>query len=322
MGPDEKMTIQELQLNQQVAMYLRLAGLERRQKKDGAPFLIVRFQDRSGRIETKLWDKADEYQRMLENGKDYLVKGLVTAYQGKLELKLESFRPAIEGDAGYRPEDLEENAPFDVDSAYDSMIQLVRKNLVTPSALAVLDRFHEVYGSRFRDHYGAQRIHHAHRGGLLAHTRQMIEICLALAPFYAVNLEILLLGALFHDLGKVDEFVCKPAVEQTPAGGLIGHIVLGVMMFRRLLEPLRDVPPDWALEIEHLIVSHHGEKEFGSPEIPKTPEAMMLHIVDLLDSKMGIIFQQLKEDATPGAFTDYVRVLGRNLYRGHEKPVV
>jgi 3'-5' exoribonuclease len=150
----------------------------------------------------------------------------------------------------------------------------------------------------------------------------MIEVCLALAPFYPVDLEILLLGALFHDLGKVDEFVCQPAVEQTPAGGLIGHIVLGVMMFRKLLEPIGDVPPAWALEIEHLIVSHHGEKEFGSPEVPKTPEAMVLHIVDLLDSKLGIILQQLRDDATPGAFTDYVRVLGRTLYRGHEKPVV
>ncbi len=96
----------------------------------------------------------------------------------------------------------------------------------------------------------------------------------------------------------------------------MGHIVLGVIMFRRLLEGMEPVSPEWVLQIEHLIVSHHGEKEFGSPEVPKTPEAMILHIVDLLDSKLGIMYQQLSEDATPGPFTDYVRVLGRSLYRG------
>lgn len=311
-------SIADLQINQQVTLFLRLKCVERRLKKDGSPFLIVSFQDRSGHIEAKIWDKAEETQRQLENGKDYQVKGQVTAYQGKLELKLDSVNPAKVGDEGYRPAELEEEAPFDVNEGYAEMIQLLRGKLVSPVSLAVLDRFDELYGQRFRDHYGAQRIHHAHRGGLLAHTHKMLEICLALAPFYPVNLEVLLMGALLHDLGKLDEFICTPAVEQTPAGGLVGHIVLGVMMFRNLLATVDNVPAEWALQVEHLIVSHHGEKEFGSPEVPKTPEAMVLHLVDLLDSKMGIIFQQLRDDAGSGPFTEYVRVLGRTLYRGTE----
>lgn len=316
MNDKNPLRIADLQLNQQVTLYLRLSGVERRQKKDGSPYLTVRFQDRSGQIEAKIWEKADEYQRLLEAGRDYQVRAAVTAYQGKLELKLEAVNPARPGDEGYDASELEEKAPFDVDQAYREMISSVRGKMRTAAANAVLSRFDVLYGPVFREHYGAQRIHHAHRGGLLAHTRKMIDICLALEPFYPIDPEILVLGALFHDLGKLEEFSVSPAVEQTAAGGLIGHIVLGVLMFRRLLEGLDEVPRDWALQIEHLIVSHHGEKEFGSPEVPKTPEAMMLHIVDLLDSKLAIMYQQLKEDVTPGPFTDYVRVLGRSLYRG------
>ncbi len=312
--------IADLQLNQQVTVYLRLGALERRQKKDGSPYLTVQFQDRSGRIEAKIWDKADEYQRLLVCGRDYQVRATVTSYQGKLELKPETINPAKAGDEGYQAAELEEGAPFDVDAAYAAMTGLLQQHLKTPAALAVLRRFDELYGPRFRDHYGAQRIHHAHRGGLLAHTGKMIQLCLLLADHYPVDTELLLLGALFHDLGKLEEFSVSPAVEQTPSGGLVGHIVLGVIMFRKLLDGLDEVPADWALQIEHLIVSHHGEKEFGSPELPKTPEAMILHIVDLLDSKLGIIYQQLREDAGPGVFTEYVRVLGRCLYRGPREP--
>lgn len=308
--------IADLQMGMKCVRHLRLCGVEKRQKKDGSPYLIVRFQDKSGRIEAKIWDRAEEYSRLLNNGGDYLVRGQVSAYQGKLELKLDSISPSRQGEEGYRPEDLEESAPFDLNEAYETMMGRIRKNVKSTAGQSVLQAFDLEYGPRFREHYGAQRIHHAHRGGLLSHTGKMIELCLALAPFYPLNLEILLLGALFHDMGKMEEFSIAPTVEQTPEGGLIGHIVLGVTMFRRLIGTLDDVPADWALQIEHLIVSHHGEKEFGSPELPKTAEAMVLHIVDLLDSKLGIIFQQLKEDTTPGPFTDYVRVLGRVLYRG------
>ncbi len=202
--------IADLQLNQQATLYLRLSGVERRQKKDGSPFLTVRFQDRSGQIEAKIWDKADDYQRLLEAGRDYQVRAMVTAYQGKLELKLEAVNPARPGDEGYDAADLEERAPFDVDKAYEEMISCVRERMRTPEAKAVLTRFDDQYGAAFRDHYGAQRIHHAHRGGLLAHTRKMIDICLALEPFYEINLEVLLLGALFHDLGKLEEFTVTP----------------------------------------------------------------------------------------------------------------
>ncbi len=315
MTKTETYCIADLQINQQVTLFLRLSGVERRQKKDGSPFLVVSFQDSSGRIEAKIWDKAEEIYRVLVNGQDYQVRGTVTSYQGKMELKLDTVNPARPGDEGYLPSDLEENAPFDVDEAYRGMMHLVKERLSSPAALAVLVRFDEQFGQRFRDHYGAQRIHHAHRGGLLSHTRNMIEICLALSAFYPINLDVLLMGALCHDLGKLEEFVSVPVVEQTPAGGLIGHIVLGVMMFRRLLETVENVPQEWVLQVEHLIVSHHGEKEFGSPELPKTPEAMVLHIVDLLDSKMGIIYQHLTEDTSSGPFTEYVRVLGRALYR-------
>lgn len=310
-----KQYIRDLKVGQKIESCYRLALVEKRTKKDGGAFLALELMDKTGRIPAKVWEDAEALAKIITPGDIYRFVGVVNEYNGKKELKVDSLRAAA-GDRDLDPNDFVEKAAFDTDALFRKFIELFKSNIDNPFLLQLTELFSEKYGERFKNHYGAQKIHHAYLGGLLQHSHSMARLALMIAQHYNLDKELLLMGVLFHDSGKLFEFSISPTPESTMEGGLIGHIVISNNIFLELKNRVPNFPRDLSIKIQHLIISHHGEKEFGSPETPRIPEAFALHIVDLLDSKMKIMEEAIQNSEASGIFTDFIQTLGRRLYIG------
>ena len=297
-----------------VNWYYRVQEIVRRKssksKKDYLDLIVL---DRSGRMPAKIWDNVDQLLQTIQAGNIYRVCGEVREYQGKLQLTITRARPLEPDSKDCRPEDFDEQPPFDKAALLDETFTLLRDNLSDPFLRRLSELFQEEYGPVFAQAYGAQKIHHAYAGGLLQHTHALLKMILAIAPQYGLDKELLLIGALFHDIGKTAEFKTQPALETTLAGGLLGHLVISLTIFLDMQRNIPDFPESLRVRIQHLIVAHHGEKEFGSPEVPKTPEAYLLHLLDLLDSRMNIFSEQRKAGEASKLFSDFNQALGTRI---------
>lgn len=310
--PEEKTLINELKAGEKVDTCFKITSADKRAKKDGNAFLTLQLMDKTGKIAAKVWNNAERFYKMIQPGTIYRVNGLVNEYMGKLEIKIDGIKAAAAGD--YDEDDYQESADFDTSDLFSEMMALLKANLKTPCLLQLTDLFATQFHEHFQRHYGAQKIHHAYLGGLLEHTFSMMKIAVFCADHYRMDKDLLLMGVLFHDIGKMYEFDIDPAVETTMEGGLLGHLIIGNSKFLELKSQIPGFPQDLAIKIQHLIISHHGEKEFGSPEVPKIPEAFLLHIIDLMDSKIKIVEDAIKNSGVKGLFSDYINVLGRRLY--------
>jgi 3'-5' exoribonuclease len=309
-----KKKIKELQVGEKAEGYYKLLKIDKRTKKDGGSFLTLELMDNTGKIAAKVWSKADHYFKQLKEGEVYRFHGYINEYMNRKEIKVDAAVELTAADTGYNPEDFQEKAAFDTGQLFDQMTGLLKSNITNPYLTQLVDLFIQEYGETFKSHYGAQKIHHAYMGGLLEHTYSIIKLAIALAEHYSLDRDLLLTGALFHDLGKMYEFKVSPSVQATIEGGLLGHLVIGNSKFLELKGRISDFPEDLSIKIQHLIVSHHGEKEFGSPEVPKIPEAFVLHYLDLMDSKLKILTETIENTETKGHFSDYVNVLARRVF--------
>jgi len=303
----------DLKAGQNVETLFRVLEINRRLKKDGSPFLTMTLMDRTGKMDAKLWDGVAAAESAVVPGAIHTVSGTVKEYRGRLELHLQRIRALPRENSGIDEKDFVEAADFDVDNRFDSMIRFIDKGLNRRELHPLLEAFVDAHGREFRRHYGAQKIHHAKVGGLLEHTDSMVRLAAQVADHYSLDRDILVLGALLHDLGKLREFTTEPALQATTEGGLLGHIVISLEMFDDLCRQAPDIPPEIRLHLRHLIVSHHGEREFGSPEVPRTLEAMALHAIDLLDSKLAIFMEAASQSAADRGFTDYVPSIARRV---------
>ncbi len=309
-----KKFIRDFQVGQRVDNYFRVVVLDKRTKKDGGVFLTLELMDKTGRMPAKVWNNAESTFKILKVGEVYRMNGVVNEYQNKKELKVDGIRPVSPEDKDFNPRDFTEKAAFDTQALFKQLLELLKSNLADSHLIRLVDEFAATYGERFMNHYGAMKIHHAYLGGLLEHTYSMAGLALEIAKHYNLDRDVLLMGVLFHDSGKMFEFDVFPAAEATMEGGLLGHIMISHSLFVKLKDKVANFPRELACKIQHLIISHHGEKEYGSPEVPRTPEAMAMHIIDLLDSKLKIMEEAVKGSESQGLFTDYVHAMGRRMF--------
>jgi 3'-5' exoribonuclease len=282
-------------------------------------FLTLFLGDKTGQIMARVWEGAPELAQTFEEGQVVKVLGEVEEYLGRLQVIVEKLRPAREEE--YELEDFLPHTERDI----GEMLATVRETIASvgdPYLRALLGRFFadEEFVAAFSRAPSARRIHHAYLGGLLEHTVEVVALCQAVMTLYPqINHDLLMTGALLHDVGKTQEFVYQRDIDYSDEGRLLGHVVLSERMISERLAEIPDFPPELALRLRHLVISHHGRHEWGSPRRPKTLEACALHYVDNLDAQVNRFAQIIaaRRDKTK-PWTEYDTLLKRYLYAGRE----
>jgi len=292
---------------------------ELRPTKGGGEFLDLRLQDASGQVVGRLFDDVSRYSAQFEAGDFVRVDGRGQTFNGQLQLKVSSIRRVhAEQDRreGFREEDCVLSAPRPIGDMWNELE--ARVAAVSHASLRVLlRRVLDDHGAALREWPAAQVIHHAYRGGFLEHLCTMAAAAADLARLYEADPDLLLAGVVLHDIGKLQELSYdRGLVSYTRDGNLLGHITQGMLLVRSMAAQIPDFPEDVRVHLEHLILSHHGSKEHGSPVEPKTVEAFILAAVDDLDARLNQVRRAIAEDAGDSEFTAWHKKLNRVFYKG------
>lgn len=283
--------------------------------KAGKNYYSLSLQDRTGTMDGKVWDLSsgiDHFEAM-----DYIqVDGDVTSFQGALQLNIRRIRKAREGE--YEPEDYLPVSPYDGKAMYQRLLGFV-SSVKNEKLRALLESFFvndAAFAAKFKAHSAAKSVHHSFVGGLLQHTLRVTELCDFYCKNYPLlNRDLLITGALCHDIGKVEELAPFPQNDYTDDGQLLGHIVIGYGMLRERVAQIPGFPARTASELYHLILSHHGELEFGSPKKPALIEAVALHYADNTDAKLQTMSELLGGAVSSTDWLGYQRLLETNVRR-------
>ena len=285
-------------------------------KKDGKPFLTVTLADRSGQVNGVVWDQVERIAAAAAEGDFVHVRAQVGEYRGSLQLVVK--------DMARVPEEQVDAADFLAASSRDAgkmfeRLKDMTARMQTPYLKALFDLFwtDEAFVDAFTRAPAAKHMHHAYIGGLLEHTLSMAVLSEMIAGHYSgVDRDILLAGVILHDVGKVRELEYTRRIDYTDEGRLLSHIVIGLSMLEDKLKQVPDFPEVQAQLLKHLIISHHGAREFGSPEPPKTIEAILLNYIDEMDSRVNSVREYVAKDTSEGTWTPYHRLLERHFYKG------
>jgi len=302
------------QENKVITSSFVVASKQVKPKKNGEPYLALVLADRSGHIEAKKWDNVEELIDAFEQDGFLKVKGLINKYKNRFQLTIHKLRRLAESEiefADYLPKTTK-----DIGELWRTLADFVA-TFQNPHLKALLELFmaDPEIAERYRNAPAAKALHHAYIGGLLDHVVSLFRLCDVVSRNYPqINRDLLLTGAFLHDIGKIHELTYNRSFSYTTRGQLLGHMIIELEMLQAKLAQLPDFPPELKTLVEHLIISHHGQYEFGSPKLPMFPEALMLHYLDDLDSKMEAMrahFARESELETP--WTSYNASLGRPL---------
>jgi 3'-5' exoribonuclease len=298
---------------------VRHKQLEPFRDRSKGEFLTLMLGDRTGQLLARVWEGAAELAETFEEGDVVKVAGDVEEYLGRTQIIVNKLRRANEGEY-----DLADFLPA-TEKSVDELWAAVRSaidGLGNPHLAALVRHFYDDpdFRARMSQAPAARRVHHAYLGGLLEHTTEVLALCDAVLRLYpAINADLLRTGALLHDVGKLREYAWARDIDYTDEGRLVGHIVIGAEMVSGAMAQLPDFPEELRLRVRHMLVSHHGRYEWGSPARPQTLEAIALHHVEELNAQVNRFQTLLAARREPGqAWTDYDRMLGRQLYAGRD----
>lgn len=317
----------DLKEGDHLKQFFLLRRVENRRTKGGKPYLDVELADNSGEIKGKVWEEALLKCSGPLAACDYVaVTGVVEAFQGVPQLTLDFIdtvaRLRVKGRAlkDFDPDLLIPTTPHDRRRMWEDLVDLVHTHMNSPLQDLVLALL-LTHQDAWLEWPGAEFYHHAYRGGLLEHTWAIARHALrSLEVYPGLNADLVLAGAILHDIGKLRELTGPPCFQRTVQGGLLGHIVLGWEMVREQARALNFPDEQLFTALEHIIIAHHGAEEFGSPITPRTPEALLVYYLDEIDSKLHMAQRHLDTDPGSGDFTSYHRVLKRRLYRPPDLP--
>jgi 3'-5' exoribonuclease len=284
-----------------------------RKDSRGVPFLSLKLVDRTGSVDALMWRLSDELLKGLPSPSYVDVEGQAHEYRGTLQVKVERLRvllPEVVSEEDYIPT-TEKDRQVLTEEILLAGRDFENEHLKKLFESMVSD---EDFWGAFCEAPAAKGMHHARIGGLLEHSVSCLRIARALADIYSVDRDLLLFGAIFHDVGKVRELSWGGGgFAYTTEGRLLGHVVLGERLVASHVAALPDFPEELALRISHVLLSHQGEIEYGSPERPKTLEALLVHLIDNLDARAAM-YVEATTNVSPGGWSHHENPLGRALY--------
>ena len=300
--------------SQTVTSSFVVASKQVKAKKNGEPYLSVTLADRTGQLQANMWDNVADSINAFEQDDFVKVKGLVQKYNGRWQLTLHKVRKL--GDAEIDYTDYLPKTSKDIEQLWRTLGEFVA-TMENPWLKKLVNDFmaDEAISTSYKNAPAAKTLHHAYVGGLLDHVVSLFTMCdLASRNYSQVNRDLLFTGAFLHDIGKIHELAYQRSISYTTKGQLLGHMIIELEMLHEKLFGIPGFPDELKILIEHLIISHHGQYEFGSPKLPMFPEALMLHYLDDLDSKMESMRAQFeRESEVETAWTSYNPSLGRPL---------
>ena len=285
--------------------------------KNGKPYMTLKLMDRTGEVEGRIWDQVDYFSAQFDKDDFILVNAKASVYMGKMQVVVQELKRIDESLV-----DLSDFLPVSKRSLSEMRQELdqVLSSLTDSSIEKLLRRFFDDadFFALYSKAPAAKAMHHVFLGGLLEHSLAVVGLAVDVAVRYPqVNRDLLICGALLHDIGKVAELSYHRSFDYTDEGKLLGHIVIGVQMVEDRVRQIPDFPAELSMLIKHLLLSHHGQYDFGSPKRPKFLEAVILNFIDDLDSKINGVQTHIdKEPNKEGNWTNYHRLYDRYFYKG------
>lgn len=313
--------VNELEANQTITTILLVKTKEVKAKKTGEPYLSLLLGDKTGEVDAKMWDNTEEVESTFERDDFVKVKGLVQVYRNKPQLTIYKLRRCRDEEVDFA--DYFPTTGKDVEAMMAELLEMIAE-ISNPWLRQLLERLFkedEEFVAKFKQAPAAKSLHHAWLGGLLEHTLSLCQLCRLIAPRYPeVDDGLLLAGAMLHDIGKIEELSFNRSFSYTNEGQLLGHMILELDLINQKIRQIDQFPHELKVLIGHLIISHHGEYEFGSPKLPMFPEALLLHCLDNMESKMQAMGDLLKNDRNvEGDWTSNNFMFGRPLFKRRRK---
>lgn len=283
----------------------------------GNPYLVMKLRDNTGDVEGRIWDNAVELSHRFKKGDIVGIQSRAISYRNVLQLSISDIENIDE--SRVNPFDYSPSSKLNMEEMFKDLMDLV-ETVEKPPLKALLDLIFndEEIASLFKNAPAAKGFHHFYIGGLLEHTLSVTRLLEKTAEHYdATNRDLIIAGGLLHDIGKIKELSLKNIIDYTDEGRLIGHISLGLELIDEKIALIEDFPKQLSMELRHIMLSHHGVLEYGSPKRPKTLEALIVSFIDDLDAKVNA-FQTCIESSTDNEsdWTPFHRLLERFIYKG------
>ncbi|MBF0223908.1 MAG: HD domain-containing protein [Desulfobacterales bacterium] len=285
------------------------------QKKDGNNYATLTLSDKTGNIKGVIWENSETILNGINAGSVVNVKGSVSEYSGSLQIIVKSLEKIPIESAN--PYDYLPVTNKNIDGMFERILKLIGtiQNEYLSKLLNSFFSNHD-FASKFKTAPAAKKMHHAYLGGLLEHSLSTAMLVDKIGVHYnGIDRDLLLTGAILHDIGKVREFEYKFNIDYSDEGRLLSHIVIGLEIVSDKIKEIQNFPSELATKLKHLIISHHGHKEFGSPEPPKTLEALLLYYLDEIDSKINGVREFIASEDSNEKWTSYHRLMDRYFYK-------
>lgn len=309
--------INELKSGQLVKEKFLLTKKILKEKKDGGFFTQIELSDRTGSIEGVAWENVSGELKNISSGDFVFITGNVGEYNEKLRIIVNSIALVSEDEI-----DAEDFLPV-VDENVEEVLNEIREGLnkiTNPNLKSLIEKFisDSEFIEKFKRAPAAKRAHHASIGGLAVHTRNVIKSGIKVCKIYPfLNMDLIIAGSFLHDIGKIYEYTYQKKIDHTTDGRMLGHIIIGYEIILKKISKITNFPDELRLKLLHMVVSHHGELEYGSPIPPLFPEALVLHFMDNLDSKLEMMREEIKKNkGTLTNWSEYHPLLERVIYLG------